>query len=256
MKKLLLLPVVLVAISSCTKQADAPLAVKKEDNSGYDVNKLFTMSCKEDSTLLNDEGKYKTYVTLFDASNKYSVSLSVSSDDKKVFDEEIRNIRQHLRIEVLYSKIEKAADNREEPVATGIPETVTASKNITCIVTATNLPKDAAGFSFSFDAPAALTNYAPPEEGPINPNHGYQYGVYYMTLANGLVTFNHGPQNIYVVREYKKNWLSTWSSWGNTTLVPGTNDNYCIKDKNRIRVRVYFNGGTSQTCGAYGSPSC
>lgn len=259
MKKLVLLPVALIAIASCNKQSSNPqsLAVNNKNTKAVeDINKVFTMSSKEDSTLLQDEGKYKRYVTLFDKSGMYSVSVSVSSDDKEVFENEIKNIQNFLRVDLLYKKVEKAADNDESQIGMPAAEQVKAAKNMTCIVTATNLPKDALGFTFSYVAPQTLSYDAPDEEGPINPGHGYNYGVYYMTLANGMVTFDLGPGNVYVLREYKNNWLSSWSSWGNTTLTPGTNDNYCIKNKNRIRVRVYFNIGTNQSCGVYGSPSC
>lgn len=259
MKKLLLLPLAIVAMTSCVKQAGKPAVTIADDApaAAYDINKAFTMSNKEDSTLLEDEGKYKQYVTLYDASGKYSVNVSVSSDDKDVFEEEITNIRKNLRIAVLYNKTDKPADNADGQDETNTTAEVKASKNITCIVTSTNLPQDATGFSFTYFKPKPATYDAPGEEGPISPAYGYNVGVYYMTLANGMVTFNHGAGNIFVIREYKNSWLNTsWSNWGNTTLTPGTNDNYCIKNKNRIRVRVYFNYGTSQTCGVYGSSSC
>ncbi len=260
---------VMLYLNSCKKSTEfnnsTMATTSNSKGNARDINEQLSIASKEDSTILDDEKKYKRMVVVYDESKQYWIKASISTDNEETFNHVVADIENFLTIDISFQGFTSLPDNAGDPYSNqGDVLDVSAKHNITCIVVSTHLPKNALGFVLNhkphfFQA----ISYGAPEiaDESIGGAEGYFYGWEYATLSNGLVTFNRDVspinQKMKVIREYKKRWYNTsWSSWGYAEVWKGANDNYCIKDKNRIRVRVYYNPGTFQSCGTYGSSSC
>lgn len=268
MKRLLLLSLPIVVLGSCTKINNDVVTRSLPGNSPNNINAVFTMASHEDSLLLQEAKHYRQILNLYDINKQHFITISVSSDELSSFNSAMDRIKSLELLPVYSNEPDPSlARNNSSSSIQSADESLSNiedSKKITIIVIATQLPNDAKGFRLSPRSVLRLKS-AIASEGSITPISPYTHGYEFVTLTNGIRTYNTGLKNIFVVRSYKKTWLSSWSSWGNATVTSGNHDNYCIKDKNRIRIQIHFYEGTGGGIGGsptpwavefYGSSTC
>lgn len=250
MKKIILAVFSIALITvACNKQA-TKTSIDKTYASSSDINKKLSLSKDNGSELLSEVKKYQKELTVFDETKTYSVTFNVSSDNEDYLNQYIAF--QTLKIEVL-KQVEpnQPADNTPNSEE-DTNEDITSTNSISNVLISTNLPSDAVGFKLNINC--KKTRYS----SGGGAESGYAEMMEFFTLANGIITTNNSGASGLVEKYAKKYSISTWSNKGADILNGwGQQQNFCIKNFNRIKVQINYNNGLNNyNVTFYGSSSC
>ena len=250
MKKILLAILAIALFSTaCNKKTDYN-AINDSKPETTDINQKLTLSKENGSELLSEVKQFQRKLTVYDETKTYSVTFNVSSDNEDYLNQYISS--QTMKLEVL-KEVESNLPVDNTPIsAENTIDDIASTNSISNILLSTNLPSDAVGFKLNINCKKTRISSGGGAES------GFTEMMEFMTLANGIITTNNSGASGLVEKWARKRSYSSWSNKGSDILNGwGQQQNFCIKDFNRIKVQINYNNGLNNyNVTFYGSASC
>lgn len=250
MKKILLAILAIALFSAaCNKKTDYN-AINDSKPETTDINQKLTLSKENGSELLSKVKQFQRKLTVYDETKTYSVTFNVSSDNEDYLNQYISS--QTMKLEVL-KEVESNLPVDNTPItAENTSDDIASTNSISNILLSTNLPSDAVGFKLYINCKKTRISSGGGAES------GFTEMMEFMTLANGIITTNNSGASGLVEKWARKRSYSSWSNKGSDILNGwGQQQNFCIKDFNRIKVQINYNNGLNNyNVTFYGSASC